>query len=535
MVTGARIPRPMGTASCGVGPHMAQHPSECLDQEGHGQGEREAARCALRSVKRQHATGTSSTERGRAAEEAASAAASSTRGMVTLIILTTPCTRLRPLSPPLQPLLPHAITFFCANRRVTFPAAKIHELSMLLFAERPMRGVLSLALLISLPHGADLEPAPEPWVDIISPEPAQLFVEGEFASLALRFRVHGLELGDGKGVAHVYVIRHAMSYGGDAFRGREWHRAAPDARVREAEASIPLDHLELGLGLHQVRVHLVEEAQGQEREVAESAVFFEIRLPALPPADLIWGAPRPVPDEVASNAFDDKVWLPSEGGQGGDVPAEAVEETVERVWREYVQLHAHMMRPSTPVHNRRLLILDQTAGGLGNRLGSVISGLLLAMLSGRALLVHWDLCDYLINGDESSGGIRWQFPSLDHIRAELGPEAVQGVEYVDMGELAPFLTCQRYTVSTEAGGSVDDSSPSDLAVVGTLKIKNPHYYVPLVVSNPHYRRRIFDTLGAQPAIVPLSPDLGSSEAHPGPFKAVLTRGYWQERGRRTSS
>ena len=36
-------------------------------------------------------------------------------------------------------------------------------------------------------------------------------------------------------------------------------------------------------------------------------------------------------------------------------------------------------------------------------------------LSQRALVVHWDLTKYLIDGD-----IRWQFPSFAHLRAELG-------------------------------------------------------------------------------------------------------------------
>jgi len=365
--------------------------------------------------------------------------------------------------------------------------------------------VLASLLVLALPVAAGLHPsraAADPWVEIVSPRPAQLFVEGEFGALELCFRVHGLAMGEGKAVANVYVIQHAISYGGDAFRGRQWQRGTPDARVREAEARIPLDPLELGLGLHQVRVHLVEEASGQEREVAESAAFFEIRLPAPAPEDSLYStAPRPIPDEVTSQAFDDKVWLPEDSGSGqGTAFAPAVEEVVGGVWRDYVRLHAHMLRPSTPSHERRLLILDQTAGGLGNRLGSVISGLLLAMLSGRALLVHWDLCDYLLNGDEASDGIRWQFRSLDHIRAELGPEAVQGVEYIDMGELAPFLTCQAYSTWADTADGGGGGGGADLAAVATLRIRNPHYYVPLIVSNPHYRKYVLDTLGAQPLL-----------------------------------
>jgi len=368
------------------------------------------------------------------------------------------------------------------------------------------RGVLKWTLLLWLVQSATPQAAEEPWVDIISPSPAQLFVEGEFSSLELRFRVHGLAMGAGAGVANVYIIRQAMSYGGDAFRGREAQRAAPDMRVYETEARISLDPLQLELGLHQVRVHLVEEASGREREVAESAAFFEIRLPPYHADDAVGGGARLISDEVLSQAFDEKTWLP----EAGIVREQSVEETSGRMWQDYVKLHAHMLKPSTPAHERRLLILDQTAGGLGNRLGSVISGLLLAMLSGRALLVHWDLSKYLLNGEEATGGIRWQFPSIEHIRAELGEEAVQGVEYIDIGELAPFLTCDRYTISTDADSANDNSSASnshtenvgqghsDLAVVATLRIRNPHYYVPLIISNPHYRQYVLEILGSQP-------------------------------------
>ena len=290
--------------------------------------------------------------------------------------------------------------------------------------------LLAQMVILATPRAAE-----EPWVEIISPSPAQLFVEGQFSDLELHFRVHGLAMGAGKGVANVYVIRNAMSYGGDAFRGREQQRANPDVRIYEPEARVSLNPLQLDLGLHQVRVHRVEEVSGQEREVAESAAFFEIRLPALPPdqSSEEGFSVRRVSDEVLSNAFDEKAWLPAAEEQadneGQENAQQSVDWTADRMWQDYVKLHARMLKPSTPAHERRLLILDQHAGGLGNRLGSVISGLLLAMLSHRALLVHWDLSDYLLNAPEGSSGIRWQFGSEQHISNELGADAVVGTQF----------------------------------------------------------------------------------------------------------
>jgi hypothetical protein len=51
------------------------------------------------------------------------------------------------------------------------------------------------------------------------------------------------------------------------------------------------------------------------------------------------------------------------------------------------------------------------------------------MLSHRALLVHWDLSDYLLNAPEGSSGIRWQFGSEQHISNELGADAVVGTQF----------------------------------------------------------------------------------------------------------
>ena len=376
------------------------------------------------------------------------------------------------------------------------------------------QGVLAGVLVLHMVKLAAPREASEPWVDIISPTPAQLFIEGQFPAVELHFRVHGLQMGAGAGAANVYVIRHAMSYGGDAFRGREHQRATPDVRVYETEARIPLDSLQLDLGLHQVRVHLVEEdaASGREREVAESAAFFEIRLPLSLPGDEAAGegAERScrVSDELLSQAYEDKAWLAEEGEDAGVGQQQSVEETTDRMWREYVQLHARMLSPTTPAHERRLLILDQTAGGLGNRLGSVISGLLLAMLSQRALLVHWDLTDYLLNGDPASGGIRWQFTDLAHIRAKLGEEAVAGVEYIDIGELAPFLTCSRYTVSDDDAADADEAAGADGGCSSDLAAGNIcvcayvcvrvcihiiHVCI-IVSSNLLYRQYSFDTV-----------------------------------------
>ena len=45
------------------------------------------------------------------------------------------------------------------------------------------------------------------WIDIESPRSAQLFTEGAFEEIRLRYRVHGVRVGRDQAVVHVYVIK----------------------------------------------------------------------------------------------------------------------------------------------------------------------------------------------------------------------------------------------------------------------------------------------------------------------------------------
>ncbi|EKX53633.1 hypothetical protein GUITHDRAFT_100617 [Guillardia theta CCMP2712] len=319
--------------------------------------------------------------------------------------------------------------------------------------------------------------ATEPWVEILSPQPAQLFVEGQFSSIMLHFVVHGVELGADSVAAHVFVIRNAISYGGDAFRGREELRSSPHHVVLEQETKLQLDHQWLDLGLHQVRVHLVDMKQG--REIAESACFFEVRLPVEQEEK-----ENKVPAEIMTDAFEDKVverWDQTMG------------ESAEEVLARYSMLHHDILHGKVPEEQRRYLVLNQQAGGLGNRLGSILSGLLFAILSNRAMLVYWDVSSYLQNGDVEHGGIRWNFKDEEEIKEVIGNAALEGIHYTDMGELSEYLVCGRYDTS-------DDAS-ADVSTMTTIRITNPHYYIPLIMSNPFYRRRLLSVFGGKPAHV----------------------------------
>eukprot|EP00960_Hanusia_phi_P033353 750421-Hanusia_phi.AAC.2 len=73
----------------------------------------------------------------------------------------------------------------------------------------------------------------------------------------------------------------------------------------------------------------------------------------------------------------------------------------------------------------------------------------------------------------------------------IGDEAVQGIHYTDMGELSEYLVCSRYDQSDEIS--------QDVSTLTTIRITNPHYYIPLIMSNPFYRRKLLNVFGARPA------------------------------------
>ena len=56
-------------------------------------------------------------------------------------------------------------------------------------------------------HAPTTKITPFPWVEITSPKSAQLFLEGNFEEIRLRYRVHGVALGQDKAMVWVYVIK----------------------------------------------------------------------------------------------------------------------------------------------------------------------------------------------------------------------------------------------------------------------------------------------------------------------------------------
>lgn len=205
----------------------------------------------------------------------------------------------------------------------------------------------------------------------------------------------------------------------------------------------------------------------------ESAVFFEIRLP--PPSPPAHDSP-PIDPAKLSEAFDDRLWFSSKKPD----PSSSARRTLS----DYSKLHAQIMGSGTQPEDRRVIVMDQRAGGLGNRLGAILSGLLLGILTDRALIVYWDLTSYLEDGNVKEGGIKWQYGSEEEARhAVLGDGADWPRPYHDIGELADALVCR-------------DSPVLESNVV---HITTPHYLIPLLAANPFFRRRIYDMFGHQPS------------------------------------
>lgn len=65
----------------------------------------------------------------------------------------------------------------------------------------------------------------------------------------------------------------------------------------------------------------------------------------------------------------------------------------------YARNHAQILDRTDKSIQKKFVIMDEMMGGLGNRLGSIVSGALLAFMSDRALIVASDLPRYFLQGD----------------------------------------------------------------------------------------------------------------------------------------
>lgn len=67
--------------------------------------------------------------------------------------------------------------------------------------------------------------------------------------------------------------------------------------------------------------------------------------------------------------------------------------TFDGYWQEYLQFHREMVKPESeggvPFNKKRLLVYQPSDDGLGNRLQALLSSVVLAMVSRRAIILDW--------------------------------------------------------------------------------------------------------------------------------------------------
>lgn len=69
------------------------------------------------------------------------------------------------------------------------------------------------------------------------------------------------------------------------------------------------------------------------------------------------------------------------------------EKTFDDYWKEYVVFHRKMVTPEdqggVPLHKKKFLMFTPTDDGLGNRLQALLSTVVLAMVTKRAIVLDW--------------------------------------------------------------------------------------------------------------------------------------------------
>lgn len=67
--------------------------------------------------------------------------------------------------------------------------------------------------------------------------------------------------------------------------------------------------------------------------------------------------------------------------------------TFDGYWQEYLQFHREMVKPESeggiPFNKKRFLVYQPSDDGLGNRLQALLSTVVLAMMSRRAIILDW--------------------------------------------------------------------------------------------------------------------------------------------------
>jgi hypothetical protein len=80
-------------------------------------------------------------------------------------------------------------------------------------------------------------------------------------------------------------------------------------------------------------------------------------------------------------------------GAGGGFVGEPRQSNFEAYWEEYLEFHREMVLPESqggiPESEKRFLIFQPSDDGLGNRLQALLSSVVMAMVTRRAIILDW--------------------------------------------------------------------------------------------------------------------------------------------------
>ncbi|KAF9372371.1 hypothetical protein CPB97_001311 [Podila verticillata] len=172
------------------------------------------------------------------------------------------------------------------------------------------------------------------------------------------------------------------------------------------------------------------------------------------------------------------------------------EKTFDDYWKEYVVFHRKMVTPEdqggVPLHKKKFLMFTPTDDGLGNRLQALLSTVVLAMVTKRAIVLDWSAspqCNAEFLDLFKQPDLSWDFNSVWHTIYDASnvPSSIPG-EWLPYCRsclvrtpITPTSAWSRVLCGTDLG--MDETQP-------WLQILSTQWFLPVIQHNPFWREEL---------------------------------------------
>ncbi|KAF9979606.1 hypothetical protein BGZ65_006288 [Modicella reniformis] len=176
--------------------------------------------------------------------------------------------------------------------------------------------------------------------------------------------------------------------------------------------------------------------------------------------------------------------------------SEARHDSFEGYWNEYLAFHHRMILPQEkggiPQEQKRFLIFQPSDDGLGNRLQGLLSSVVLAMVTQRAIILDWQATP------QCNASFTDLFQQPDNLVWDLNTTLPNYEE--QQAYQARYQLWYAYCRSCAIRSPITPNTPwssllcdSDLGIYDTssiVQVISTHWYLPVIQHNPHWRQEL---------------------------------------------